>query len=111
MTIYIDIVLLENIVINFAILLATSMMAKIRGKIVPLLCSSVIGAIYAVVSYCFVFEFFHMMVMKIVLSVFMIWVAFKPKKRKSSCKTVAFVLFDFFLFCWCNFNGFKQLQS
>ena len=51
MTIYIDVVLIENLIMNFIILLATGLILKEKIKNVRLLLASFLGAIYSVVSY------------------------------------------------------------
>ena len=51
MTVYIDIILTENLIMNYIILYATGIIYKIKPKIWRLFCASLIGAMYAVVSY------------------------------------------------------------
>ena len=51
MTIYIDIVLIENLVMNFIILLATGIILKEKIKVIRLFFASMLGAIYSIISY------------------------------------------------------------
>ena len=51
MTIYIDVVLIENLVINYIILYATGIILKIKVKHLRLILASLIGAIYSIISY------------------------------------------------------------
>ena len=51
MTIYIDIVIIENLIMNYIILLATGMVLKIEIKHMRLILASLVGAIYTVLVY------------------------------------------------------------
>lgn len=48
MTIYLDVVFLENICMNAIILYAVGIVTKTRCKIIRIIFSSIIGALYAV---------------------------------------------------------------
>ena len=100
MTIYLDIILVENIIMNYVILLATGIIAKTQNKLIRIIFSSIIGAIYAVFSYCVKFSFFSTIIMKILLSILMIFIAFGTKKIKILAKQ----LMIFYLTSFC-FGG------
>ena len=51
MTIYLDIVFVENVIINYIILISTSIMSKHKIKHITLLLSSSIGGLYAILNY------------------------------------------------------------
>ena len=51
MTIYIDIVFLENIIMNYIIILATGLIIKNKINHVRITIAAVIGAIYTVIAY------------------------------------------------------------
>ena len=51
MTVYIDIIFLENLFMNCIILFATAVILKLPIKIVRILISGIIGSIYAVIIY------------------------------------------------------------
>lgn len=82
MTIYLDIVLFENIAMNYLILLATSVIAKIKIKPFRLLISSSIGGIYSIFSYLVTLNNFQNMFLKILISIVIVKVAFVPLKFK-----------------------------
>ena len=82
MTIYIDIVLIENLMMNFIILLATGLILKERISVIRLLLASLLGAIYAVVSYLSILEIYTSMILKIILTIVMIYIALKTKTIK-----------------------------
>lgn len=83
MTIYLDIILLENIAMNYIILFTTGLIYKIKTKILQLIFSSLIGGIYAVLSFTSTFEIYQSLLLKIILSIAMIYIAFRPEKIKT----------------------------
>ena len=88
MTVYIDVVFLENLILNVIILYATSLIAKMNLKIIRTLISASIGSIYAIMYYIF----------QIGLSVIMIYVAFNPKEFKTLLKVLILFYLTSFVF-------------
>lgn len=98
MTIYIDIVLLENVCMNYIILFGTAYIAKIKIKHIKLFISSSIGAIYAILAYIGIFPIYANIVVKIILSICMIYIAYNPKNIKRMFKElIVFYLVSFSL--------------
>ncbi len=81
MTIYIDIVFVENLCMNYIILFATGIVYKTKPNILRLLLASCIGAIYAMASYLQILEIYSNLLLKILLSIGMVYLAFTPKTR------------------------------
>lgn len=98
MTIYIDIVLLENIIMNFIILLATGLILKEKIKSIRLLLASLVGAIYSVVSYLSILEIYQSMILKIILSIVIIYIAFNPQAMKKMWKDLIIFYLTSFAF-------------
>lgn len=98
MTIYIDVVLIENLIMNFIILLATGLVLKERIKNVRLLLASLLGAIYSVVSYLSILEIYASIVLKIILSIVMIYIAFNPQTIKKMWKDILLFYLTSFVF-------------
>lgn len=98
MTIYIDIVLIENLIMNFIILLATGIVLREKIKTVRLLLASLLGAIYSVVSYMSILEIYSNMVLKIILSVVIIYIAFNPQNMKKMWKDILIFYLTSFVF-------------
>lgn len=98
MTIYIDIVLIENLIMNFIILLATGIILKEKIKTIRLLCASLLGAIYSVVSYMSILEIYSSMILKIILSIVMIYIAFNPQTMKRMWKDILLFYLTSFVF-------------
>ena len=57
MTIYIDVVLFENLIMNYIILLATGIILKIKIKHLRLIIASLIGAIWIYIKYKSIFKY------------------------------------------------------
>ena len=51
MTMYIDIVIIENLIMNYIILYATGIVTKVKMKKTRVLISSLIGAIFVAIQY------------------------------------------------------------
>ena len=96
MTIYIDIIFLENLIMNSIILYATSIILKTKVKTIRVILSSSIGAIYSIILYTTEITIFASIISKIILSIVMIYVAFNPQNVKKMCKqTLVFYLASF----------------
>ena len=98
MTFYIDIIFVENIIMNYIILFATGLIIKNNLKHLKLFLSSVIGATYAIMSYISNLEIYKNQVIEFILSVVMIYIAFKPKSIKKMIKNI--VIFYLTSFCF-----------
>ena len=98
MTIYIDIVLLENLCMNYIILFGTGYIIKLKIKHIRIFASSIIGAIYAILAYAEIFPLYANAFVKIILSICMVYIAFNPKNIKGIIKElVVFYLVSFAL--------------
>ena len=86
MTIYVDIVLLENLCMNYIILFSTAYVLKLKRKHIRIIISSLIGAIYAILAYAEIIPIYTNVIVKIILSATMIFVAFNPKYFKAMLK-------------------------
>ena len=96
MTVYLDIVLLENLCMNYIILFATGYIMKIKMKQLRLLLSAILGGIYAVIAYIEILPIYSSFGMKILLSVLMVYIAYNSKNIKNLSKQlVVFYLTSF----------------
>ena len=97
-TIYVDIVLLENLCMNYIILFGTAYIIKIKVRHIRIFFASMIGAVYAVLAYSGIFPIYANLITKIVLSICMAYIAFNPKKLKGLIKElIVFYLVSFAL--------------
>lgn len=98
MTIYVDVVLIENLCMNYIILFATAYIAKLKIYHLKILISSFIGAVYAILVYANVFPLYSNLIVKIMLSMSMVYIAFKPRNMKIMFKELMlFYLISFSL--------------
>ncbi len=88
MTIYLDVVFFENLLLNFIILLATAIISKSKVKKVKLLLASIFGSSYAILNYIIKLNLIQNLFLKIFISSFMILVAFENKKIKTFLKNL-----------------------
>lgn len=96
MTVYVDLILIQNIIMNYIIILTTGIICKIDIKQYRMICASAIGAIYAVVMYVMKWNIYNNQIIKIILSVCMVYIAFHSKNFRSLLKqTIIFYLTSF----------------
>lgn len=98
MTIYIDIIFLENLFMNYIIIFATGIIIKAPKKIIRTLLSSGIGSAYAVLSYMSILEICSNIFLKIILSIAMVYIAFKPLNIKMFFKELIIFYLTSFTF-------------
>ena len=98
MTIYVDVVLLENLCMNYIILFGTGYIIKLKMKHLRIFLSSVLGAIYAILAYAGILPMYANIFVKIILSLCMVYIAYNPKTIKGMLKElVVFYLVSFAL--------------
>ena len=98
MTLYIDIIFLENLFMNYIILYATAIIIKAPIKLIRTFLSSTIGSIYAVVTYMSILQIYSNVFLKIMLSIAMVYVAFNSKNVKSFFKQLIIFYLTSFTF-------------
>ena len=98
MTLYVDIIFLENIFMNSIILLATGVILKQPIRILRNLIASTIGSIYAIIIYVSHIEIYSNFFLKLILSFVIIYVAFKPSNIKSFLKHIVIFYLTSFTF-------------
>lgn len=103
MTVYLDIVLLENLCMNYIILFATGYLMKIPTKQIRIIAASILGGIYAVIAYLEILPIYSSFGMKIILSIIMVYLAFHPKGIKNLCKKLIIFYLTSFAFGGCAF--------
>ena len=98
MTLYIDLILLENIIMNYIIILATGMICRVNIKYFRLLVASLIGAIYAILVYLVNLKMYTNLITKILISICMVYIAFSSVNIKVLAKQL--VIFYLTSFCF-----------
>ena len=98
MTIYIDVLFLENFILNFIILYAAGLISKTKIKFWKLLIGSLIGTIYVIIYYYMRNKIYSNLIIKIILSLVMLYVSFTPKGFKEMIKIIVFFYLTSFAF-------------
>lgn len=98
MTIYLDIVIIENLIMNYIILYATSIIAKKRAKHIRIFISSIIGTIYVIVLYVTKLPIYSNIISKLLLSIIMIYIMFKPENIKTLVNNLLLFYLTSFVF-------------
>lgn len=98
MTIYLDIVILENICMNYTILFATGIINKRKINYLRIFLASLLGGIYAVIAYMSILEIYSNILVKILLSICMVYIAFKSEKIKVLLKQLLIFYLTSFTF-------------
>ena len=98
MTIYIDIVLIENLIMNYIILFTTGIILKQKIKHIRLILASLLGAIYSILAYAGVLKVYSSFLLKIILSVIIVYIAFNPQNVKKMWKDLLIFYLTSFVF-------------
>ncbi len=98
MTIYVDVVLMENLIMNYIILLATGLILKVKIKHIRLILGGLLGAIYTIVAYTGFLKIYSSFILKIILSVIIVYIAYNPQSVKKMCKELLFFYLTSFVF-------------
>ena len=97
-TVYIDLIFFENLIMNSIIIYATAILLKIKPKIWRVLISSSIGGTYAIVIYISKFKIYESIILKIILSIIMVYIAFNPQNMRTLWKQVLIFYLTSFVF-------------
>lgn len=103
MTIYLDVVLIENLCMNYIILFASAYLLKIKLNHIRIILSALLGGIYSILVYMNILQIYSNLIFKIVLSLIMVYVAYKPISIKQGLKELLFFYLTSFVFGGCAF--------
>lgn len=98
MTIYIDVVLIENLIMNYIILFTTGLILKLKIQSIRILIASLLGAIYSILAYTGVLKIYASFLLKIVLSILIVYIAFNPQNVKKMWKDLLIFYLTSFVF-------------
>lgn len=102
--VYWDVLVLENLVINYLILLVTSKFARARVSTLRLLLGSIIGALYVgVIILQPDLKVYYTTIAKILLSMFIVAVTFSPRKVLQFIRVLAIFYISTFIFAGAAF--------
>ena len=103
MTVYLDVVFLENVLMNYIIIFATGIVIKDECRKWRILLASVVGAIYTIVMYLNIIPIYSNFVMKLILSIVIVCISFQTKSFKKLVKNLIIFYFVSFVFGGCVF--------
>lgn len=103
MTIYLDIILLENLCMNYIILFATGLINKVSIKQWRIILASLLGGVYSILSFAPILQVYSNLGFKILLSITMIYLSFKPRNIKILFKQLILFYLVSFAFGGCAF--------
>ena len=98
MTIYIDIVFFENLIMNTIILIATGIILKQKMKWLRILLAGTLGAIYSIMTYISELQIYSNIILKIILSIIITYIAYNPQTVKQLWKTILIFYLTSFVF-------------
>lgn len=98
MTIYVDVVFIENLLINYIILCATAIIAKNKIHFLKFLLASSFGSLYAILNYIISLSNLENFFLKLFISSFMILISFDNKKIKVFFKNLIMFYLTSFTF-------------
>lgn len=98
MTIYVDIIIVENLIMNYIILYATGLISKSRIYYLRIFFASSIGAVYAISQYISKLNIYSNPLIKLILSIIIVFIAFNPQNVKKMCKQLVLFYLTTFTF-------------
>ena len=98
MTIYLDVVLIENLCMNYIILFATGYILKLKINHIRLVIAALFGGVYSILAYVQILPIYSNIIMKIILSIVIVYIAYKPKNVKIMTKQVIIFYLTSFVF-------------
>ena len=98
MTIYVDIVLIENLIMNYIIILATGIILKVKIKQIRIILASLLGAIYSIVAYISPLGIYSSLILKLLLSIMIVYISFNSQSIKQLLKHVVIFYMTSFVF-------------
>ena len=103
MTIYLDLVFIENVCMNSIILFTTGIVTKTKNHIIRNLLSSTLGALYAVGKYFYNKNIYNNFFIQIIIALAIVYIAFMPKSLKWLFKYLIVFYLTSFVFGGCAF--------
>lgn len=98
MTIYLDIVFFENLILNYIIILSTAIISKSHIYLGRIIIASSIGGIFAILNYIANLNLLTSFVLKILISILIIIIAFRNYNYNSIIKQLIFFYLVSFTF-------------
>ena len=98
MTIYIDVIFIENLIINYIIIYLTGIISRVKIKQYRIIMGSIIGAIYSIIYYIVNLKIYSTAIIKIILSIIIVYISFNSKSFKTLSKQILLFYLVSFVF-------------
>lgn len=98
MTIYLDIVLLENLLMNYIIIFSTAIISKSKVSHKKIFLASLIAGIYSILNYIWSPGNLKNLLIKVLISILIILIGFESKKLKTIIKQLIIFYVVSFIF-------------
>lgn len=109
--VYGDVILLENLIMNYLILWSTARLARYKYSKVKFLIASLLGSIYAVFSYFPEYSYLFTFFMKILFSIFIVIIAYTPAYFHLLLKLIGIFYIVSFIFGGAAFGFFYFING
>ena len=83
---------------NIIILYTTSIILKVKPKVIRIITASLIGSIYAIIAYTTEISIYTSIISKWILAIVIVYIAFNPQTVKKMCKQVLIFYLNSFVF-------------
>lgn len=83
---------------NIIILYTTSIILKVKQKVIRIITASLIGSIYAIIAYTTEISIYTSIISKWILAIVIVYIAFNPQTVKKMCKQVLIFYLTSFVF-------------
>lgn len=83
---------------NIIILYTTSIILKVKPKVIRIITASLIGSIYAIIAYTIEISIYTSIISKWILAIVIVYIAFNPQTVKKMCKQVLIFYLTSFVF-------------
>ena len=103
MTIYLDVVFIENICMNSIILFATGLVTKTKCKLIRTVISGTLGSLYVIARFVSNNAIYSNIFMQVALAIAMIHIAFTPSSLKHAFKYIIIFYLTSCVFGGCAF--------
>ena len=111
MTVYVDIIFIENLIINYIILYAVGIISKLKINQFRIIISSIIGALYSVIYYIANVGIYQNFILKIILSIVMVYIAYETKNFKGLIKKIVLFYLVSFVFAGASLGIIYMVNS
>ena len=98
MTVYIDVIFIENLIINYIMILSVAIILKKEKKHIRFILGSIIGSIYTVITYVTGVAIYTNFIFKFILSIVIVYISFYPQTIKKMWKDLLYFYLVTFVF-------------